>query len=105
VRVYYARAVEGTEPATLADATAWIAAEGDSDCVEVTLADANTHILLLPADLPAQRAVGILIGSREPDDDSPWPPGEWVETETACWIRRGAIVSVRIVTRPKTATA
>jgi hypothetical protein len=97
--------MERAEPATLADATEWLAAEGESDCVEVTLADANTHTLLLPIGLPAQRAVGILIGSREPDDDSPWPPGEWLETETACWIRRSAIVSVRIVTRPKTATA
>ena len=97
--------MERTEPATLADPTAWLAAPGESDCVEVTLADANTHILLLPVDLSAQRAVGILIGSREPDEDSPWPPGEWLETETACWIRRDAIVSVRIVTRPKTVTA
>jgi hypothetical protein len=97
--------MEQTQPATLADPTAWLAADGESDCVEVTLADANTHILLLPVDLSAQRAVGILIGSREPDDDSHWPPGEWLETETACWIRRSAIVSVRIVSRPKTATA
>jgi len=67
--------------------------------------DANTHILLLPAGLSAQRAVGIVIGTREPDEHSPWPPGDWLETETACWIRRSAIVSVRIVTRPKTATA
>jgi hypothetical protein len=97
--------VEGTEPATLADPTAWLAESGDPDAVEVTLQDANTHILLLPAEVTAQRAVGILIGSREPDDDSPWPPGEWLETETACWIKRSAIVSVRIIRRPKTATA
>ena len=97
--------MEGTEPATLADPTAWISESEDDDAVEVTLQDANTHILLLPAEVSAQRAVGILIGSREPEDDSPWPPGEWLETETACWIRRSAIVSVRIVTRPKTATA
>jgi hypothetical protein len=97
--------VEGTEPATLADPTAWLTESGDPDAVEVTLQDANTHILLLPAEVTAQRAVGILIGSREPDDDSPWPPGEWLETETACWIKRGAIVSVRIIRRPKTATA
>lgn len=97
--------MEGTEPATLADPTAWLTESGDPDAVEVTLQDANTHILLLPAEVTAQRAVGILIGSREPDDDSPWPPGEWLETETACWIKRGAIVSVRIIRRPKTATA
>ena len=97
--------MEGTEPATLADPTAWLAESGDPDAVEVTLQDANTHILLLPAEVTAQRAVGILIGSREPDDDSTWPPGEWLETETACWIRRGAIVSVRIIRRPTTATA
>jgi hypothetical protein len=97
--------VEGTEPATLADPTAWLTESGDPDAVEVTLQDANTHILLLPAEVTAQRAVGILIGSREPDDDSTWPPGEWLETETACWIKRSAIVSVRIIRRPKTATA
>jgi hypothetical protein len=97
--------MERTEPATLADPTAWLAAESESDCVEVTLADANTHILLLPAGLSAQSAVAIVIGTSEPDEHSPWPPGEWLETETACWIRRSAIVSVRIVTRPKTATA
>lgn len=97
--------MEGMQPATLADPTAWLASEGESDCVEVTLEDANTHILLLPADLSAQRAVGILIGSREPDENGTWPRGEWLETETACWIRRSAIVSVRIVARPKTATA
>jgi hypothetical protein len=94
-----------TEPATLADPTAWLVEGGPPDVVEVTLQDASTHILLLPVELSAQRAVGILIGSREPDEDSPWPPGEWLETETACWIRRSAIVSVRIVTRPDTATA
>jgi len=94
-----------TEPATLADPTAWLVESGPPGVVEVTLQDANTHVLLLPAELSAQRAVGILIGSREPDEDSPWPPGEWLETETACWIKRSAIVSVRIVTRPDTATA
>jgi hypothetical protein len=97
--------VEGTEPATLADPTAWLAHDEDNDAVEVTLQDANTHILLLPAELSAQRAVGILIGTREPDEDSPWPPGEWLETETACWIRRNAIVAVRIVRRPNTTIA
>ncbi len=97
--------MEGTEPATLADPTAWLVGGGDPDAVEVTLQDGNAHILLLPAEITAQRAVGILIGSREPDDDSPWPPGEWLETEAAAWIRRGAIVSVRIVSRPDTTTA
>ena len=97
--------MEGTEPATLADPTAWLADNEDNDAVEVTLQDANTHILLLPAEVSAQRAVGILIESREPDEDSPWPPGEWLETVTACWIRRSAIVSVRIVRRARTATA
>jgi hypothetical protein len=98
--------VEGTQPAALTDPAAWLVEESDlPDSVEVTLTDANTHILLLPAEVSAQRAVGILIDSREPDEDSPWPPGEWLETETACWIRRSAIVSVRIVTRPKTTTA
>lgn len=96
--------MEGTQPATVADP--WLVDESElPDSVEVTLTDASTHILLLPAEVSAQRAVGILIGSREPDDDSPWPPGEWLETETACWVRRSAIVSVRIVTQPKTTTA
>lgn len=96
--------MEGTEPATLADPTAWLVESDVPDMVEVTLQDANTHILLLPSELSAQRAVGILIGTREPDEDSPWPPGEWLETETACWIKRSAIVSVRIVRRPTTTT-
>jgi hypothetical protein len=96
--------VEGRQPAAVTDP--WLVEQTDlPDAVEVALADGSSHILLLPAEVSAQRAVGILIESREPDDDSPWPPGEWLETETACWIRRSAIVSVRIVTRPKTATA
>ena len=97
--------MEGTEPATLADPTAWLVESQDPDAVEVTLQDGNTHILLLTAEITAQRAVGILIGSREPEEDSPWPPGEWLETEAAVWIRRGAIVSVRIIRRPETTTA
>ena len=98
--------MEGTQPAALGDP--WLVEQTDlPDAVEVTLTDGSTHILLLPAEVSAQRAVGILIGTREPDDDSPWPPGdgEWLETETACWIRREAIVAVRIITRPKTTTA
>lgn len=97
--------MEGREPATLADPTSWLVEGEQPDAVEVTLSDASTHILLLPAEVSAQRAVGILIGSREPDDDSPWPPSDWLETETASWIRRDAIVSLRIVTRSKTITA
>ena len=96
--------MEGRQPAAVTDP--WLVEQVDvPDAVEVALADGNTHILLLPAEVSAQRAVGILIESREPDEDSPWPPGEWLETETACWIRRSAIVSVRIVRRPTTTTA
>ena len=97
--------MEGAEPATLADPTAWLVESDVPDVVEVTLQDANTHILLLPAEVSAQRAVGILIGTREPDEDSPWPPGDWLETEAACWIKRSAIVSVQILRRPTTTTA
>jgi hypothetical protein len=98
--------VEGTQPAAVTDPAVWLVEQSElPDAVEVTLADASTHILLLPAEISAQRAVGILIDSREPDEELPWPPGEWLETETACWIRRSAIVSVRIVTRPKMTTA
>jgi hypothetical protein len=98
--------VEGTQPAAFTDTASWLIEQTDvPDSVEVTLTDASTHLLLLPAEISAQRAVGILIGSREPDEDSPWPTGEWLETETACWVRSSAIVSVRIVTRPKTTTA
>jgi hypothetical protein len=97
--------VEG-QPAALTDPASWLVEQAEQpDLVEVNLTDASTHILLLPAEVSAQRAVGILIGSREPDEDSPWPPGEWLETEQAYWIRRSAIVSVRIVTRARTATA
>jgi hypothetical protein len=103
--VRYARPVEGT-PAAVTDPATWLTEQVDlPDAVEVTLVDASTHILLLPAEVSAQRAVGILIGTREPAEGDPWPLGEWLETETACWIRRSAIVSVRIVTRPKTTTA
>jgi hypothetical protein len=98
--------MEGTQPAALTDPAEWLVEQSDlPDAVEVTLADASAHVLLLPAEVSAQRAVGILIGSREPDEDSPWPPGEWLETQTACWIRHSAIVSVRIVTKPKTTSA
>jgi hypothetical protein len=98
--------VGGTEPAELADPASWLVAQGDNaDGVEVTLTDASTHILLLPAEVSAQRAVAILTDSHETDEDVPWPPGEWLETEAARWIRRSAIVSVRIVTRPTTTTA
>ena len=98
--------MEGTEPAALADPASWLVAQADNpDVVEVTLSDASAHILLLPAEVSAQRAVGILIGTRDPEDDSPWPPGEWLETEAARWIKRDAIVSVRILTRPRTTTA
>ena len=66
----------------------------------------TTLLLAWPAaEVSAQRAVGILIGSRDADEELPWPPGEWLETEAAQWIRRSAIVSVRILTRPKTTTA
>jgi hypothetical protein len=98
--------VAGTQPAALADPAAWLVEQAElPDAVEVTLTDASTHLLLLPAEVSAQRAVGILIGTREPGEDSPWPQGEWLETETACWVRRSAIVSVRIVTKPTTTTA
>jgi hypothetical protein len=98
--------VEGTQPAELTDTASWLIEQAElPDAVEVTLTDASKHVLLLPAEISAQRAVGILIGSREADEDLPWPTGEWLETETACWIRSTSIVSVRIVTRPKTTTA
>jgi hypothetical protein len=73
------------------------------DVVEASLTDGNKHILLLPTHVSPQKAVGILIGTREPEEP-PWPRGEWLETETACWIRRSAIVALRIVTRARTAT-
>jgi hypothetical protein len=97
--------VEGREPAALADPTAWLVEGTQPDAVEVTLADASTHILLLPAEVSAQRAVAILIALSEPNEDPPWPSGDWLETETAAWIRRDAIVSLRIVSRSKTVTA
>jgi hypothetical protein len=97
--------VEG-QPAAFTDPASWLVEQSEQpDVVEVNLTDASTHILLLPAEVSAQRAVGILIGSREAEEDVPWPPGEWLETEQAYWIRRSAIVSVRIVSRPRTATA
>jgi hypothetical protein len=94
------------QPAALTDPASWLVEQVEyPDVVEVNLTDASTHILLLPAEVSAQRAVGILIGSRDADENVPWPRGEWLETEQAYWIRRSAIVSVRIVSRPRTATA
>jgi len=98
--------VEGTEPAAITDPASWLVEQADNpDVVEVTLTDASAHILLLPAEVSAQRAVGILIGSGEVDESLPWPAGEWLETDAARWIRRSGIVSVRIVSRPRTTTA
>jgi hypothetical protein len=98
--------VEAPEPAAIADPASWLVEQAENpDVVEVTLMDASAHILLLPAEVSAQRAVGILIGSREVDEELPWPPGEWLETVAALWIKRSAIVSVRILTRPRTTTA
>ncbi len=98
--------MEPTEPAAIADPASWLVEQADNpDVVEVTLTDASAHILLLPVEVSAQRAVGILIGSREADEELPWPPGDWLETEAAQWIRRSAIVSVRILSRPRTTTA
>ena len=98
--------MEGTEPAAITDPASWLVEQADNpDVVEVTLTDASVHILLLPAEVSAQRAVGILIGSGEVDESLPWPAGEWLETDAARWIRRSGIVSVRIVSRSRTTTA
>lgn len=98
--------MEGTEPAAITDPASWLVEQADNpDVVEVTLSDASAHILLLPAEVSAQRAVGILIRSREADEELPWPAGDWLETDAARWIRRSAIVAVRIVPRPRTTTA
>ena len=97
--------METGEQAVVASAEALLAEQPVvPDVLEASLTDGNKHILLLPAHVSPQKAVGILIGTREPEEP-PWPPGEWLETETACWIRRSAIVSLRIVTRARTATA
>ena len=96
--------METGEQAVVASAEALLAEQPEvPDVVEASLADGNKHILLLPADVSPQRAVGILIGTRDPEE-LPWPPGDWLETETACFIRRDAIVSLRIVTRSRTTT-
>jgi hypothetical protein len=101
----YARPMETGEQQVVADPAAWLTEESEQpDVVEASLTDGTKHILLLPAHVSPQKAVGILIGTQEPEEP-PWPPGEWLETETACWIRRSAIVSLRIVTRARTATA
>jgi hypothetical protein len=93
------------EAAVLAVAEAWPAEQVElPDTVEATLPDGSTHILLLPDVVTPQAAVGILIGTREPGEP-PWPPGEWLETENACFIRRAAIIQLRIVNVPKTTTA
>jgi hypothetical protein len=56
--------VEGTEPAALADPASWLVEQADNpDVVEVTLTDASSHILLLPADRLARGGRGAALAA------------------------------------------
>ena len=58
--------------------------------------DGTPRLLLLPAGLSPRAALELLIGERE-DEGLPWHTRIWLETQDACWIRRDAIIALRIV--------
>lgn len=63
-----------------------------------TLAPGRDHVLRLPTELEAQRALEYLAGG-----GATRPPHyaaldrDWLETEAGGWIRRDAIVELRVV--------
>ena len=82
----------------------WLAAQAERpDGLEATLPDGSVRLLLLPGHVSAHAALEVLVGERD-GDDLPWHPAEWLETQDACWIRRDAIVALRIVSGQKPAT-
>ena len=77
----------------------WLVEQAESpDALEATLADGSVRLLLLPGHVSAHAALEVLIGERD-GDDLPWQPGEWLETQDACWIRREGVVALRILPR------
>jgi hypothetical protein len=75
----------------------WLAAQAaHQEALEATLPDGTPRILLLPAGLSPRAALELLIGDRE-DAELPWHTRVWLETQDTCWIRRDAIIALRIV--------
>jgi hypothetical protein len=86
----------------MVDPEQWLAAQtAHQESLEATLPDGTPRILLLPAGLSPRAALELLIGDRE-DDALPWHTRIWLETQDACWIRRDAIIALRIVPAPGT---
>lgn len=78
----------------------WLAPQAARDEVlEATLPDGTPRLLLLPMGLSPRAALELLIGDRE-DAELPWHTRVWLETLDACWIRRDAIIALRIVSAP-----
>jgi hypothetical protein len=78
----------------------WLAAQtAHQEALEATMPDGIPRVLLLPAGLSPRAALELLIGDRE-DADLPWHTRIWLETQDACWIRREAIIALRIVPGP-----
>ena len=83
----------------------WLAEQPTGhEALEATLPDGRPRLLLLPAGISPRAALELLIGDRE-DEELPWPMRDWLETQDACWIRRDAIIALRIVPAPGTTTA
>jgi len=78
----------------------WLAAQAaHQEALEATMPDGTPRILLLPAGLSPRAGLELLIGDRE-DEELPWHTRVWLETQDACWIRRDAIIALRIVPGP-----
>jgi len=87
-------------PRVLVEPEQWLAEQAaHQEALEATLPDGSPRILLLPAGLSPRAALELLIGDRE-DAELPWHTRVWLETQDACWIRRDAIIALRIVPGP-----
>jgi hypothetical protein len=85
------------EHIAVVEPAAWPAETAESpELLEATLTNGAAHILLLPGHVPAAEALEVLRGERD-GDDLPWDPPEWMATESGAWIRRTAIVSLRLI--------
>jgi hypothetical protein len=86
----------------VAEPEQWLAEQAERpDALEASLTDGSVRLLLLPDHVSTHAALEVLIGERD-GDDLPWQPAEWLETQDASWIRRDAIVALRIVAGGRT---